>query len=140
MEISYTFVIYILFIHFFILFLFYFIDPCEDVRCGPNAGCKLINGQAKCLCEQGFTGKLISEFDCAYIDECITKPCGPNAVCRNQPGSFVCECPTGSVGNPLSKEGCQKEVIKTPDSSPTLRCPSGEQCIEDNGFNICVCQ
>ncbi|ROT61478.1 hypothetical protein C7M84_020730 [Penaeus vannamei] len=113
--------------------------PCEDVRCGPNAECKLINGQPKCLCAQGYSGNPIGVFGCTDVNECVNNPCGKGAVCRNEPGKFTCECPSGFEGD-AAREGCI--AVKSPDCSVSSPCPTGEQCVEDKtlGSNVCVCQ
>ncbi|XP_071552987.1 uncharacterized protein [Panulirus ornatus] len=113
--------------------------PCEDVRCGPNAGCKLINGQPKCICGQGYSGNPMGVFGCTDIDECSNNPCGVGAICRNEPGTFTCECPSGFEGEP-TRDGCKE--VKSPGCSPTQPCPSGEQCVADDaiGENVCVCR
>ena len=125
----------------FILFLifFSFSDPCEDVRCGPNAECKLINDNAKCVCLDGYSGQPDSLSGCIDIDECQNNPCGRGAVCKNELGKFMCECPSGFEGDP-TRGGCIK--VKSPGCSPTSPCPSGEQCVKDEfvGENVCVCQ
>lgn len=114
-------------------------DPCEDVRCGPNAECKLINGQPKCMCSQGYTGNPNSVFGCTDVNECTNNPCGTGAICQNEPGHYKCECPSGFEGDP-AREGCVE--VKSPGCGPTQPCPSGEQCVTDNDVaeNVCVCR
>lgn len=107
------------------------------MSCGPNADCKLINGQPKCICSQGFNGNPISVFGCTDIDECANNPCGTGAVCRNEPGSFTCECPSGFEGNP-TREGCR--AVKPPGCGPSQPCPTGEQCVQDDAQSVCVCR
>ena len=110
--------------------------PCENVNCGPNSECLLVGGQAKCLCQSGYTD--LSGV-CVDINECLEKPCGPNAVCNNLPGKYVCQCPSGSTGEAYNT-GCSElsRNIQCNDKNP---CPSGEKCVTDaySGNNVCVC-
>lgn len=115
-------------------------DPCEDLSCGPNAHCMLLNDVATCLCSNGYTGKPGVKGGCRDIDECAINPCPPGAICNNEPGSFSCQCPSGMTGDPYSG-GCQK--TKTPHvCGPSAPCPAGEQCIKDEfvGSSVCICQ
>jgi len=119
------------------------VDPCDEIQCGANAECMLINGDAKCLCKAGFTGSNKGVDGCLDVDECSNSPCAKGAVCRNEPGTFVCECPTGM--EPLSSsprapytEGCKNLVEHECDESSP--CPPGEQCIKNGkNQNVCTC-
>lgn len=112
-------------------------DPCEDVFCGPNAECMLINGQPKCMCAAGFTGGAAA--GCSDVDECAGSPCAPGAVCRNNRGGFVCECPSGAEGDPY-RQGCRE--TKEAGCGPNQPCPANEECVRDPGVDadVCVCQ
>ncbi|XP_014478673.1 PREDICTED: fibrillin-1-like [Dinoponera quadriceps] len=114
--------------------------PCEDLSCGPNAHCMLLNDLATCLCSNGYTGKPGVKDGCRDIDECAINPCPPGAICNNEPGSFSCQCPSGMTGDPYSG-GCQES--KAPHvCGPSAPCPAGEQCIKDEfvGSSVCICQ
>ena len=110
--------------------------PCEKTLCGSNSKCMLVNGEAQCLCGEGFTG---SPGQCTDINECSTNPCPPGAVCTNLPGGYTCECPGGSSGDPYSTQGCLRIELST--CSTRKPCPSGEKCVLDSfsGNNVCVC-
>ncbi|CAG2055426.1 unnamed protein product, partial [Timema podura] len=103
--------------------------PCEDLSCGPNAQCMLVNNLAKCICSHGYTGSA-SAGSCLDINECAGNPCPPGAVCNNEPGSFSCECPGGFGGDPY-REGCTKSDLPF-GCSADKPCPGGEQCIKDD--------
>lgn len=117
--------------------LTFLLDPCEGVFCGPNAQCMLLNNEAKCLCQHGYTG---DPSGCVDIDECAANPCPLGAICNNQPGSYSCQCPGGTAGDPY-KDGCSQ--LKVPEScGPNLPCPGTEVCVSDEfiGHNVCICQ
>ncbi len=114
-------------------------DPCEDIYCGPNAECMLINGRPKCMCVTGYTGRPNNVAGCVDVNECLGNPCGKGALCRNEPGKFTCECPSNTEGNPYTGE-CKQ--LKAPGCSPTNPCPAGAECIVEQatGNNVCVCR
>ncbi|CAG0881855.1 unnamed protein product [Darwinula stevensoni] len=111
--------------------------PCEDIYCGPNAECMLINGRPRCMCSNGYSGSTNEVAGCVDVNECLANPCAPNALCRNGPGTFSCECPNGYEGDPYKKE-CRK--VKAPGCSGEKPCPIGEECVaeEFTGNNVCV--
>lgn len=115
-------------------------DPCEDVSCGPNAHCMILNDIATCLCSNGFTGKPGVKSGCTDIDECAVNPCPPGAVCNNEAGSFSCQCPSGTTGDPYNG-GCKESAVPHV-CGPNSPCPAGEQCVKDEfvGSNVCICQ
>lgn len=123
-----------------ILMCFFVTDPCEEMQCGPNADCKLINGRPKCMCTSGFSGSPGTTLGCSDINECTNSPCGFGAVCRNEPGRFSCECPSGFEGSSPAREGCVE--VKSPGCDASSPCPTGEQCVRDEQLNenVCVCQ
>lgn len=116
-------------------------DPCEDLSCGPNAHCMLLNDAATCLCSNGYTGKPgLARGGCTDIDECVVNPCPPGAICNNEAGTFSCQCPSGTSGDPYSG-GCKESELPHV-CGPSTPCPAGEQCIKDEfvGSSVCICQ
>uniref|UniRef100_A0A1A9ZCQ3 EGF-like domain-containing protein n=1 Tax=Glossina pallidipes TaxID=7398 RepID=A0A1A9ZCQ3_GLOPL len=114
--------------------------PCENRSCGSHAQCMLANGQAQCICSEGFTGSPDLAGGCNDIDECKANPCGSNAICTNTPGGYLCQCPGGSNGDPY-REGC--DVSKTgPSCSDSNPCAPGESCVQDTytGTSVCICR
>lgn len=114
--------------------------PCEAVNCGTHAQCMLANGQAQCLCIEGYTGSPNTPGGCNDIDECKTSPCQANAICTNTAGGYLCQCPSGSNGDPY-REGCTagKIAFTCSDSNP---CRPGETCVTDSytGSGVCICR
>ncbi|CAB0029718.1 unnamed protein product, partial [Trichogramma brassicae] len=114
--------------------------PCEDLSCGPNAHCMLLNDVATCLCKAGFTGRPGVKDGCRDIDECTANPCPAGAVCNNEAGSYSCQCPSGTIGDPYNG-GCEQSRLPHV-CGPNTPCPAGEQCIKDEfaGGRVCICQ
>ncbi|XP_036344722.1 fibrillin-3-like, partial [Rhagoletis pomonella] len=114
--------------------------PCEAVNCGSHAQCMLANGQAQCLCVEGYTGSPNTPGGCNDIDECKANPCQANAICTNTPGGYLCQCPSGTSGDPY-REGCTagKVAFTCSDSNP---CSPGETCVTDSytGNGVCICR
>lgn len=126
-------------------------DPCEDMSCGPNAHCLLLNDLATCLCSDGYTGKPGgTKGGCRDINECSghgVNPCPANSVCNNEEGSFSCQCPSGMAGDPYSGAGCLRrdspsDKETTTSCGSSAPCPPGEQCIKNEfvGSSVCICQ
>ncbi|KAL7060054.1 hypothetical protein AAHC03_09665 [Spirometra sp. Aus1] len=61
------------------------IDPCRDVRCGPNARCEA----GRCVCERGYESGSDGECRRMESDPCRDVRCGPNSRC--EAGRCVCE-------------------------------------------------
>lgn len=121
----------------FNFFHYFLADPCENVHCGPNSHCMLINNNAQCQCSNGYTGGTSISGGCTDIDECAANPCPSGAICNNLPGTYTCECPGGIKGDPY-REGCAKsDLISHCDVDKP--CPAGEQCVNDEGRNVCIC-
>ncbi|MCD6497299.1 MAG: lamin tail domain-containing protein [Deltaproteobacteria bacterium] len=57
-------------------------DPCSDVTCSGHGRCVVDQGQAECLCEEGF---LVNDLNCVQ-DPCTPNPCTepPRSTCDNQ--------------------------------------------------------
>lgn len=114
--------------------------PCEAVNCGAHAQCMLANGQAQCLCVEGYTGSPNTPGGCNDIDECKANPCQANAICTNTAGGYLCQCPSGASGDPY-REGCTagKVAFTCSDSNP---CSPGETCVTDSytGSGVCICR
>lgn len=118
--------------------------PCENLLCGPNSNCMIVNQEPKCLCAAGFIGSADRVGGCVDDDECkhATPVCPEGSLCINNPGSFTCQCPGGMAGDPFNG-GCAKsdlrEVAVCDESRP---CGKDENCVIDNyiGKNVCVCR
>ena len=115
------------------------LDPCEEIQCGSNAECKLINGNPRCLCARGYEGSPGTTLGCSDVNECLSNPCGFGAICKNELGRYSCECPSGFEGN-AAREGCVE--VKSASCDQNSPCPHGEQCVLDEQLNenVCVCQ
>ena len=66
-----------------------FLDPCENITCGTNAGCTSENGIAVCSCLSGFVE--INNF-CVVKRECQIDSCDENAECQVIQNQITCTC------------------------------------------------
>ncbi len=83
-------------------------DPCLGVDCGPNStGCVGEDGQAMCLCEDGWAGTRCDSCDEGWLDvdgDCLPScavvdlDCGEFGACDDNEGEPICVCDEGYAG------------------------------------------
>ncbi|XP_075227942.1 cell polarity complex component crumbs isoform X2 [Lycorma delicatula] len=81
-----------------------FVTPCLN-----NGICDNTTKPPKCLCENGYQGRICEE----NIDECLPKPCLHGGKCMDGVASYTCNCAgTGYYGNncELDVDECQEEI------------------------------
>lgn len=94
-------------------------EACSDVECQDHARCVMSDGEAQCVCEDGFQDDGAGA--CADVDECAATDapaCGLNANCENIVGSFACACPAEYSGDP--ETFCCAPQPPTPDTASTV--------------------
>ncbi|VDK49306.1 unnamed protein product [Anisakis simplex] len=97
-------------------------QPCAQVECLNNGTCVLgPDGQASCLCLEGFNGER-----CEF-SACATMPCMNGGVCRISGAEPICECPFGVTGILCEQAICDP------------LCENGGSCELVNGTAICQC-
>lgn len=111
---------------------------CETNNGGCQQGCHVLNGQATCFCQEGYT--LGSDRQsCLDVDECSEAPC--EDICINTEGSFHCECSGGAL---LLQDGrsCNLlpdiPVVSHGPNQPHIP-PNVETCAVENGDCEQVC-
>ena len=144
------------------------IDPCENVQCGPNAGCKVIDRRPECVCSQvGMDGNPFDLQHGCFSPVCIDDAgCGEDEVCarisnRKEYALHECQnvcrgfkCGTNAVCRGLAHQAsctCRPNFKGDPYDSrngcqpdiPTCvddsSCPEYEACRRrDNGLRNCT--
>lgn len=54
-------------------------DECTPNPCGPNSGCRRVNGQPLCFCLPEFEGNPPERACALPQNPCSPSPCGPNS-------------------------------------------------------------
>ncbi|PAA47595.1 hypothetical protein BOX15_Mlig002622g2, partial [Macrostomum lignano] len=116
------------------------VDPCwtRAPRCSPFAKCQTVNGEARCVCLDGFTGNGVV---CDDVNECA----GPNqcntsiSSCRNLDNrvhrlNYTCDCVSG-YENVLGTYRCVN--INECDRGAT--CQANAKCVDTPGSYQCEC-
>ncbi|CAI5529510.1 unnamed protein product, partial [Closterium sp. Naga37s-1] len=68
---------------------------CVQRKCGANAICVKERGDAKCICNAGFS---MTPTGCVGADICALKACGVNGKCiKDRAGVASCVCQPGFV-------------------------------------------
>lgn len=87
-------------------------SPCEFNHCGPSASCYEVNGEAACLCPQGFVARGVTDpvrgtgitctpegrdmlGEAIPMDPCATMTCGEFGQCVAINGTATCSCDQG---------------------------------------------
>lgn len=87
-------------------------DPCAEMTCSGVGECQVVDGEAQCECDQGYTGMDCSECalgylrydgDCMGVLECGVEVCSMHGACDDSTGSVVCDCDTGYMGDDCSE-------------------------------------
>ncbi|CAB4059878.1 unnamed protein product [Lepeophtheirus salmonis] len=125
------------------------LNPCiENDPCSNTAKCQVLNHNAKCICQIGYTGDpysqcvKISNSECKYdtdcasneacindqcVDHCVVNlPCGKDAECETIRHRSVCKCPKGLAGDP------HLNVKKNED------CPFDKECKSESCVDPCI--
>lgn len=110
-------------------------DECALNACGPNSGCRFVNGNPICFCLPEFEGQP-PQIPC-HIPEnpCNPSVCGPNTQCSILSNGYAkCTCLSGYVESPNTIRGC----IEPRD--PCDPSPCGQGAICDSSRNpVCYC-
>ncbi|VDM47671.1 unnamed protein product [Toxocara canis] len=113
-------------------------QPCAQVECQNNGTCVLgPDGQASCLCLEGFNGER-----CEF-SVCATMPCMNGGICRASGTEASCECPPGLTGvlceqaicDPKCENGGSCELVN---DSAICQCLPGTTGINCNLIDVCV--
>lgn len=137
---------------------------CENVRCGPRAGCD----GGKCVCPPGYVGnprdmkngcnlkdQCNNDAECKdseicfqlgkglrkCVDACSKIQCGPNALCVGANHRSSCICASGYFGNPGDLTmGCQSEErVNMRECERDGDCKKGTVCgMDGNGIQKCI--
>ena len=109
-------------------------DPCVDIDCGDNGNCENREGEAVCVCEEGYGLSEVTN-TCEDMDECElqTDNCDINATCDNTEGSFSCTCNTGYNGDGTSCADINECIL---DMQP---CDANATCDNTEGGYTCTC-
>lgn len=119
------------------------LDKCAEVNCGENQSCVIMEGQAQCLCSEGFVKQVGGDMSgsCVDVDECMSGewPCGEFQECMNTFGSFTCEdCEVGVLCNAQNGEYCG-EGFEAVEGNCVVICREGyEQHINEVGEFVCA--
>ncbi|MGB0715150.1 MAG: MopE-related protein [Phycisphaerae bacterium] len=92
---------------------------CDDLACGPNGRCVVQNGQALCVCRNGYVGEGCERCDvgyernssnaCVIGDDCRDSFCSGLGECVTDGFEIKCECDEG-----LSGDHCEKGWVGGP--------------------------
>jgi len=123
-------------------------DECIPNPCGPNSGCRSVNGLPSCFCLPEFEGNPPTLQCTAPENPCSPSPCGPNTQCSILSNGFAkCTCLTGYIESPNTIRGCVEprdpcdpnpcglNAICDASRNPTCYCP--EQTV-GNPFRECA--
>lgn len=96
--------------------------------CGDNGHCvQLTDGDFRCVCDPGYTGKFCSE----NINECKMQPCLNGGTCIDKINAYFCVCAEGWEG-----ETCFKNKNEC-ESNP---CKNNGTCIDGLADFTCICR
>ncbi|XP_038059591.1 IgGFc-binding protein-like [Patiria miniata] len=98
---------------------------CTEIACDSNAICGVVNGESRCICNEGFTG---DGLDCLDIDECASNPC-VNGTCIDEINMFRCDCLGGWKGL----------LCDTTDECFSNPCSVNGRCVDGDNTYTCVC-
>uniref|UniRef100_A0A9J2Q1N3 EGF-like domain-containing protein n=1 Tax=Ascaris lumbricoides TaxID=6252 RepID=A0A9J2Q1N3_ASCLU len=113
-------------------------QPCAEVECLNNGTCVLgPDGQASCLCLEGFNGAR-----CEF-NVCATMPCMNGGICHASGAEASCECPPRFTGvlceqaicDPVCENGGSCEFIN---ESAVCQCMPGTTGINCNLIDVCA--
>jgi hypothetical protein len=75
-------------------------DPCATASCGANAKCSVVDGGARCSCNDNFTGD--GKTCVPVVDPCTPSPCAMGLDCKPNGSAYSCvsscspNCATGA--------------------------------------------
>ncbi len=111
-------------------------DECRPNPCGPNSGCRVVQGSAVCFCLPEFEGEPPITPCRLPQHPCNPSPCGPNTQCTLTDDGFAkCNCLPGYVESPNTIRGCVERrnpcepnpcgygAICDPNRTPCCFCP-----------------
>lgn len=82
-------------------------DECTPNPCGPNSGCRSINGVPTCFCLPEYEGAPPNVPCQPPQTPCDPSPCGPNTQCTQLSNGFAkCTCLPGYIESPNTIRGC----------------------------------
>ncbi|CAI5462214.1 unnamed protein product, partial [Closterium sp. Yama58-4] len=104
---------------------------CVQRKCGAHAVCVKERGNARCVCNRGFS---MTPAGCVGADACALKACGSNGKCtKDSAGVASCVCDTGFA--------LQADGVTCTDTCALKACGVNGQCSKDaiTGAASCVC-
>lgn len=110
-------------------------DECSPNTCGPNSGCRLVNGRRRCFCLPEFEGNPPTQPCSIPENPCTPSPCGPNTQCSILNNGFAkCTCLPGYLESPNTIRGC----IEQRNPCEPNPCGRGAYC-DPNRAPVCFC-
>lgn len=110
-------------------------DKCEPNPCGPNSGCRIVNGSPLCFCLPEYEGNPPSKPCSLPSNPCDPSPCGPNTQCAILSNGFAkCTCQPGFLESPNTIRGC----VKVQNPCEPNPCGHGALC-DPNREPSCFC-
>lgn len=105
-------------------------DPCSFVTCSGQGTCAVANGEALCVCNEGYTA---SGLECIEdSDSCDGVDCSGNGTCALANGAAVCICDDGYDAQGLT-------CVESQDPCNGVTCSGQGVCIDNNGTPVCQC-
>lgn len=111
-------------------------DECVPNPCGPNSGCRNVNGQASCFCLPEYEGNPPQKTCALPNNPCDPSPCGPNTQCSLLSNGFAkCTCLPGYLESPNTIRGC----VEPRNPCEPNPCGAGASC-DPSRNPVCFCR
>lgn len=132
-------------------------DECTPNPCGPNSGCRRVNGQPLCFCLPEFEGNPPERHCALPQNPCSPSPCGPNSknthvqlqrIIKIKRKLYFTTAQCSILGNGFAKCTCLPGYIESPNTirgcvEPKNPCepnPCGPGAVCDSSRNpVCSC-
>lgn len=125
-------------------------DSCDALACGLHGECRIVDGDATCVCSDGFDGEVCDECEPAFVLErgaCIAPcdasgapSCNGRGACENADGVAICACEAPYRGDACSEcvDGfaLKADGTCTPDCGD---CGSDAYCDDETGACVQRC-
>ncbi|CAJ0958331.1 unnamed protein product, partial [Mesorhabditis belari] len=113
------------------------VSPCANVDCLNNGTCVVgSDGQATCLCQNGFSGSR------CQLDICASVPCSNGGKCKANGSTAVCECSPHTRGilceQIICEPSCAQGECTLVDGAPMCQCQQGFIGPNCNVIDVCI--